>query len=98
INAEQTYADGGGPSDIALSVAKSSLFAIPGLAEYEAEETEGEALAMLARYGISTEGFEAPTWLTYGSRLFYEGAVAIPDLLELYRSLNESDERSSWAC
>ncbi len=41
----------------------------------------------MANYGISAEGFEAPAWPTYGSRLFYQGAVALSDLLEMYQSL-----------
>jgi hypothetical protein len=90
INAEQTAQNGGSIGAVAFSVVKSAAFAVPGLAEYEEEETAGEALSMMARYGISTEGWEAPAWLTYGSRFFYEGAVATPDLRELYRSLSET--------
>lgn len=51
------------------------------------EATSGGALAIMANYGISAEGFEAPAWPTYGSRLFYQGAVALSDLLEMYQSL-----------
>jgi hypothetical protein len=66
---------------------KSYAVAMPGLAEFAAETSESEALAMMERYGISTEGWEASGWVTYGSQLFYHGAVAGPELRALYRAL-----------
>ena len=86
VNVGQTAQNGGGIADVAISAFKSYAVVVPGVAEFAAEATEVEALAMMARYGISTEGWAAPAALTYGSRLFYQGAVAVPDVMELYRS------------
>ena len=87
VNAEQTAQNGGSLGDVGLSVLKSAAFAIPGIAESAAEETEVEALSMMTRLDISTEGWAEPAWLKYGFRAFYEGAVAIPDFRELYAAL-----------
>jgi RHS repeat-associated protein len=58
VNAEQRAQNGGSAGTVAFSVFKSAAFAVPGITEFAAEETAGEAFSMMAKYGISTEGFQ----------------------------------------